>query len=133
MARAAGIRPLFSGEMLAKFCHGELDVCLDKLQRRLKTSLNVGDGLRRDNAQVNLTHFLWACTNDVMISFITGEDPKFLESADLAGIHDRTRAFSAIDLATVLRCMPPVKFLFDVFPQLRRWSPLGWLDEVRGP
>ena len=65
-----------------------------------------------------------------MVSYITGKDHGYLKRPDMQVMHDATRAFSAIDLATVLRAMPPVKKMFDVIPQLRRRSPLGLLDEV---
>lgn len=45
-------------------------------------------------------------------------------------LHKKTRAFSAINLATILRCVPLVKMVFDTLPFLRRLSPLGWLDKI---
>ncbi|WDK16440.1 cytochrome p450 [Colletotrichum graminicola] len=122
--RAAGMRPIFSGQTLAEFVP-TLDKHLESLHSRL-TDAAV-------NSQVvNMTHFLWAFTNDVMISYLTEEDYGCLKAFDMKAIHDSTRAFSAIDLATVLRCIPPVKLMFDYFPALRRYSPLGWLDSLIG-
>lgn len=122
--RASVLRPLFSGPTLAGYSNTSMDNYIEELYTRLSTVITEGGD------EVNLTHYLWAYTNDVMVSYLTGEDHGFLKERDLVAVHDRTRAFSAIDLATVLRCMPPIKSMFDVFPTLRRLSPLGWLDEV---
>ncbi|KAL0932413.1 cytochrome P450 [Colletotrichum truncatum] len=120
MQRAAAIRPVFSGQTLAQFTPS-LDNYLGSLHSRLSDVSEHGEA-------VNLTHYLWAFTNDVMISYIIEENYGFLKVFDLAKIHDMTRGFSAIDLATVLRCVPPVKKMFDIFPAVRAYSPLGWLD-----
>uniref|UniRef100_A0A0B7KRT2 Cytochrome P450 n=1 Tax=Bionectria ochroleuca TaxID=29856 RepID=A0A0B7KRT2_BIOOC len=53
----------------------------------------------------------------------------YLKTQDLKAVHDSTRAFSAIDLATVLRSMPPIKMVFNCVPSLRCFSPLGWIDQ----
>ncbi|KZL70412.1 cytochrome P450 [Colletotrichum tofieldiae] len=120
--RAAVMRPIFSGQTLAEF-GPTLDKHLESLHSRLTDAA-------ADMEVVNLTHFLWAYTNDVMISYLTEEDYGCLKVFDLRAVHDSTRAFSAIDLATVLRCMPPIKLMFDIFPVLRSYSPLGWLDSM---
>ncbi|KAH0420722.1 cytochrome p450 [Colletotrichum camelliae] len=99
-----------------------LDSHLESLYKRLNDVAGIEDA-------VNLTHYLWAFTNDVMVSYLVEEDYGFLRIFDLEAVHNKTRAFSAIDLATILRCMPPIKFIFDVFP-LRSYSPLGWLDTL---
>ncbi|GKT47591.1 cytochrome P450 monooxygenase sdnE [Colletotrichum spaethianum] len=122
--RAAVMRPIFSGQTLARFAP-TLDKHLESLHSRLTDAAT-------DVEVVNITHFLWAYTNDVMISYLTEEDYGFLKAHDLRAVHDSTRAFSAIDLATVLRCMPPIKIMFDLFPSLRSYSPLGWLDSILG-
>lgn len=113
------LRPLFSGQMLAAYSHQSMDNYLEELHNRLSTDIS------GESDEVNLTYYLWAYKNDAMVSYVTGEDHGFLRERDLAAVHDRTRAFSAIDLATVLRCMPPIKSLFEMFPSLRRLSPLG--------
>ncbi|KAK2063743.1 cytochrome P450 [Colletotrichum caudatum] len=120
--RAAGMRPIFSGQTLAEFTP-TLDRHLESLHSQLTN-------VAMNSRVVNMTHFLWAYTNDVMISYLTEEDYGFLKSSDLKAVHDSTRAFSAIDLATLLRCMPPIKLMFDYLPLLRRCSPLGWLDSL---
>ena len=97
---------------------------LETLHSRLASDL-------RESDEVNLTHILWAYTNDIMISYLFGEDFGYLKESDLAKGHDTQRAFSAIDLVTVLRTMPPFKKMLDIFPGLRRFSPLGKLDKVR--
>lgn len=120
--RASALRPLFSGDSLAAYST-EMDSYLEHLRQQLA-------GIASQEHAVNLTHYIWAYTNDIMISYITGEDSGFLKSPDLQAVHDKTRAFSAIDLATLLRCMPPVKLMFDLLPSLRRISPLAWTDKV---
>ncbi|KAK1965855.1 cytochrome P450 [Colletotrichum sublineola] len=120
--RAAGMRPIFSGQTLAEFAP-TLDRHLESLHMRLSDA-------SANSKCANMTYFLWAYTNDIMISYLTEEDYGCLKDSDMKAFHDLTRAFSAIDLATVLRCMPPVKIIFDLFPALRRYSPLGWLDSL---
>ncbi|OHE94989.1 cytochrome P450 [Colletotrichum orchidophilum] len=120
--RAAVMRPIFSGQTLAEYSK-TLDKHLESLHSRLADAIS-------NKGSVNLTHYLWAYTNDVMISYLTEENYGFLKVYDLQATHDATRAFSAIDLATVLRCMPPIKIVFDYVPALRALSPLGWLDNL---
>ncbi|KAF4484538.1 Cytochrome P450 monooxygenase SAT11 [Colletotrichum fructicola Nara gc5] len=120
--RASAVRPIFSGKTLARFTP-TLDGHLESLYKRLNDVAGTEDA-------VNLTHYFWAFTNDVMVSYLVEEDYGFLRIFDLEAVHNKTRAFSAIDLATVLRCMPPIKFIFDTFPILRSYSPLGWLDTL---
>ncbi|KAI8310149.1 hypothetical protein K4K61_000980 [Colletotrichum sp. SAR11_59] len=103
--------------------HEKYDGHLESLYKRLNDVAGTEDA-------VNLTHYFWAFTNDVMVSYLVEEDYGFLRIFDLEAVHNKTRAFSAIDLATVLRCMPPIKFIFDTFPILRSYSPLGWLDTL---
>ncbi|KAK1982379.1 cytochrome P450 [Colletotrichum cereale] len=122
--RAAVMRPIFSGQTLAEFAP-TLDKHLESLHSRLADAA-------ANSKVVNMTHFLWAYTNDIMISYLTEEDYGCLKAADVKVVHDATRAFSAIDLATVLRCMPPIKTVFDIFPALRSYSSLGWLDSLIG-
>ncbi|KAK1467550.1 cytochrome P450 [Colletotrichum cuscutae] len=120
--RAAVMRPIFSGQTLAEYSK-TLDKHIESLHSRLADAAS-------DKGVINLTHYLWAYTNDVMISYLTEENYGFQKVYDLQATHDATRAFSAIDLATVLRCMPPVKTMFDYVPALRSFSPLGWLDNL---
>ncbi|KAK1844942.1 cytochrome p450 [Colletotrichum chrysophilum] len=120
--RASAVRPIFSGKTLAQFTP-TLDSHLESFYKRLNDVAGTEDA-------VNLTHYFWAFTNDVMVSYLVEEDYGFLRIFDLEAVHNKTRAFSAIDLATVLRCMPPVKFIFDHLPILRSYSPLGWLDTL---
>lgn len=122
--RAGAMRPIFSGQTLAQYTP-TLDNHLESLHTRLCQ-------VAGDDEAVNMTLHLWAFTNDVMISYLVEENYGFLRVFDLQAVHDSTRASSAIDLATVLRCMPPIKLMFDVFPALRSHSPLGWLDNVSG-
>ncbi|OLN87424.1 Trichodiene oxygenase 4 [Colletotrichum chlorophyti] len=122
LQRAAVMRPIFSGQTLAAFSN-TMDNHLDTLCSRLADASGDGDA-------VNMTHYLWAFTNDVMISYLTDENYGFMNMFDLKAVHDSTRSFSAIDLATVLRCMPPFKIMMDLFPALRSYSPLGWLDTL---
>lgn len=116
------MRPIFSGETLTGFSR-TLDRHLESLHSRLTDAA-------ADMEAVNMTHYLWAFTNDVMISYLTEGDYGFQKVFDLGAVHDSTRAFSAIDLATVLRCIPPVKMMFETFPALRAYSPLSWVDSV---
>jgi hypothetical protein len=82
------------------------------------------------SALINGTHYLWAYTNDIMVSYLVDKDMGYLQEPNLVKVHDSLRAFSSIELATVLRAMPPVKKAFDWFPFLRQLSPLSWLDGV---
>ncbi|TID01688.1 Trichodiene oxygenase [Colletotrichum higginsianum] len=120
--RAASMRPIFSGQTFAEFAP-TMDKHIESLHSRLTDAA-------ADTEAVNLTHFLWAYTNDVMLSYVTEQDNGWLKNYDLGAVHDTTRAFSAIDLATIFRCMPPLKMMLDVFPAIRSYSPLGWLDEL---
>lgn len=79
---------------------------------------------------VNGTYYLWAYTNDIVVSYLVDKDMGYLREKDLSKVHDSLRAFSSIEFATVLRAMPPIKKMFDWFPSLRKISPLNWLDEV---
>ncbi|KAI2469580.1 cytochrome P450 [Annulohypoxylon bovei var. microspora] len=117
------IQPLFTGSNLASFSGTEMNAQLETLHGKLTSFSDM-------KTSTNLTHVLWAYTNDIMTSYIFGEDLGFLNSPDLIAMHDSTRAFSAIDLATVLRSMPPIKKAFDILPSLRKVSPLGWLDAL---
>ncbi|CAH0024865.1 unnamed protein product [Clonostachys rhizophaga] len=123
-SRKAILQPLFGGRTLADFSDSGMSAHLDTLVDRLSES---------SNDIVNTTHTLWAFTTDVMMSYVLGIDTGYLKSQDLKVVHDSTRAFSAIDLATVLRSMPPVKMVFDCVPSLRCISPLGWIDQVIAP
>ncbi|KAK7224693.1 hypothetical protein V2G26_012696 [Clonostachys chloroleuca] len=118
--RKAILQPLFSGRTLADFSDSGMSAHLDTLVDRLSES---------SHAVVNTTHNLWAFTTDVMMSYVLGIETGYLKSQDLKAVHDSTRAFSAIDLATVLRSMPPIKMVFDCVPSLRCFSPLGWIDQ----
>lgn len=118
--RKSIIQPLFAGGTLAEFSTSMLSVHINTLVDRLTVS----------GSESNATHLLWAYTTDVMMSYIVGMDCGYSKSPDTKAVHDATRAFNAIDLATVLRSMPPVKRMFDWVPSLRRFSPLGWIDEA---
>ena len=83
-----------------------------------------------DSQTVNITHIIWAYTNDIMLSYVLGDNLGFLKSQDFQALHDATRAFGAIDIATVLRTMPPVKALFELLPWMRQFSPFSWIDNV---
>jgi len=82
------------------------------------------------DAPVNMTHYLYSYTSDIMTSYLLDVDMGYLKEPDLPKVHDTLRAFGTIDLAAVLRSMPPVKLMFNLFPILRRLSPLGRLDKV---
>lgn len=120
--RKSIIQPLFSGKTLSEFSKTTMDRHIESLHDRLLSDLH--------DAPVNSTHYLWAYTNDIMVSYLVDKDMGYLWDKDLAKVHDSLRAFSSIEFATVLRAMPPIKKLFDVFPSLRKISPLSWLDEV---
>ncbi|KAK0649948.1 cytochrome P450 [Cercophora newfieldiana] len=120
--RKAIIQPLFSGKTLADFSKTTMDRHIESLHDRLMTNPT--------NAPVNGTHHLWAYTNDIVVSYLVDKDMGYLWEKDLTKVHDSLRAFSSIEFATVLRAMPPIKKMFDVFPSLRRISPLNWLDEL---
>ncbi|KAI0839263.1 cytochrome P450 [Hypoxylon sp. FL0890] len=124
--RKSIIQPLFTGPSLASFSNTTMNTQLETLYEKF-TSLSINQ-----DSPTNMTHVLWAYTNDIMLSYLLGEDPEFLKKNDLTAVHDSTRAFGAINLATVLRSMLPVKKMFDLFPTLRKFSPLGWLDSLVG-
>jgi len=121
--RKSIIQPLFSGKTLLEFSRTTMDRHIESLHDRLME--------RDSNAPVNGTHYLWAYTNDITVSYLVDKDIGYLQESDLQKVHDDLRAFSSIEFATVLRATPPIKKLFDVFPSLRKISPLSWLDEVR--
>jgi hypothetical protein len=79
---------------------------------------------------VNMTHYLYSYTSDVMASYLLDVDMGYLEEPDPAKVHDTLRAFGTVDLAAVLKSIPPVKLMFNQFPILRRLSQLGRLDKV---
>lgn len=121
--RKSQIQGFFNGQTLATYSSFTLSDQVERLHDRLLNSAS-------KDTEINITHYFWAYTNDIMMSYLFGKDPKYLQQPDLVKVHDDLRAFSAIDLATVLRTMPPVKKMLDIFPTLRRFSPLGWLDKV---
>ncbi|KAK0727601.1 cytochrome P450 [Lasiosphaeria miniovina] len=121
--RKSIMQPLFSGATLSQFSATTMNSILDSLHNRLT------DASRAVSGPVNATHYLWAYTNDIMVSYLVGEDKGYL-GRDLQVVHDELRAFSAIELATVLRTMPIAKKAIEVFPALRQYSPLAWLDNL---
>lgn len=121
--RKSIIQPLFGGQRLADFSSRELNSHIRKLCEHLRAEADSG-------REVNLTHYLWAFTTDVMFDYVLGQDFKLGDTPDLQSLHDKTRAFSAIDLVTVLRSIKPVAALFAAVPLLRSLSPLGWLDSI---
>lgn len=121
--RKSIIQPLFGGTRLAEFSALVLNSSIGKLLSQLQAEGTSG-------GEVNLTYQLWAFTTATMFEYVFGQDSKFVDMADVRKLHDQTRAFSAIDLVTVLRSIAPVKWLFDAIPHLRSMSPLGWLDNV---
>ncbi|KAI1415050.1 cytochrome P450 [Hypoxylon sp. FL1857] len=124
--RKALIQPLFTGASLASFSNTVMNTHVESMYQKL-TSLSM-----ENDSLVNLTHVLWAYTNDIMVSYVLGEDRGFLKSSDLAAVHDSTRPSGAVDFATLLRSMPSVKRLIDLFPALHKFSPLGWLNSLVG-
>ncbi|KAK3370484.1 cytochrome P450 [Podospora didyma] len=129
--RKSIIQPLFSGGTLSRFSATTLNSHLDSLHDRFLDIAGPGaKGYSSIVKPVNATHFLWAFTNDVMVSYLLDEDMGYLRDPDLTKVHDSLRAFSAIELATVLRTMPIARQAFDIFPSLRTFSPLGWLDAL---
>ncbi|KAK8034114.1 hypothetical protein PG993_009109 [Apiospora rasikravindrae] len=126
LQRKSVIQPLFTGDTLARYSAAELNVHAGNLHEKLSEAAS-----QHDQSGTNLTFILWALTNDIMTSYIFGERMGYLAAPDLAAVHDSTRAYNAIDLATVLRTMSPVKMLFDPLPVLRRLSVLGWIDKVQ--
>ncbi|KAK8065128.1 cytochrome p450 [Apiospora hydei] len=126
LQRKTVIQPLFTGDILARYSAGELNVHMENLHEKLTEAASSQHG----EEGTNLTFILWALTNDIMTSYIFGERTGYLAASDLAAAHDATRAYNAIDLATVLRTMPPVKILFNTLPVLRRHSVLGWIDKL---
>jgi hypothetical protein len=124
--RKSIIQPLFNGSTLSQFSSTTMNAYIQSLCDRLSSAAGASGG--RD--PVNITHYLFAYTSDVMVSYLVNEDMQYISSPGPQRVHDSLRAFSAIDLATMLRSMPPVKNMFDLFPALRKNSPLGWLDKV---
>lgn len=119
-------QPLFTGQTLRRFSSSTLNQHLDTLQKNLINAAADNGG------KVNLTYLISAFSNDVMFSYIMDEDFGFQRKPNLQTVHDTTRVFSAIDLATVLRAFSFVRLAFDFLPCLRNVSRLGWLDRV-GP
>ncbi|OTA68397.1 cytochrome P450 [Hypoxylon sp. EC38] len=127
--RKALIQPLFTGASLKSFSNTTMNTLLESMHARL-TSLST-----MKDSPTNMTHVLWAYTNDIMFSYLLGEDLGFLKASDLKAVHDSTRQAGAIDFAIAIRCMPPVKKTLDLFPPLRKFSPLSQLEsgDALGP
>ena len=77
--RKALIQPLFTGASLASFSNTVMNTHVESMYQKL-TSLSA-----ENNSSVNLTHVLWAYTNDIMVSYILGEDLGFLKSSEDVG------------------------------------------------
>lgn len=127
--RKQALQPLFQGQTLAAFSASKMDDLLQTLRDQCR------DASVQSGGEINMTHQIFAFTNDVMLSYVLGGEAPgtgFMQGGrgNLRAAHDETRAFGAIDLATTMRAMPVFKVLLDVFPSLRRWSPMGWMDAV---
>lgn len=121
--RKSKIQPLFTGPTLQKLSASLMNDHIKTLHDQLAVAASTG-------VEVNMTHHFWAYTNDIMTSYLLGEDLGYLKNSNLTKVHDTLRAFSSIDLAAMLRTMPAVKIFLNAFPALRRFSPIGWLDNV---
>ncbi|KAK3366260.1 cytochrome P450 [Lasiosphaeria ovina] len=93
--RKSIIYPLFSGATLSQFSATTMNSILDSLHNRLT------DAGRAVPGPVNAMHYLWAYNNDIMVSYLVDEDKGYLRH-DLQVVHDELRAFSAIELATLV-------------------------------
>ncbi|OTA94127.1 hypothetical protein M434DRAFT_30298 [Hypoxylon sp. CO27-5] len=125
--RKALIQPLFTGANLTSFSNTSMNTLLESMHARL-TSLST-----MKDSPTNMTHVLWAYTNDIMFSYLLGEDLGFLKASDLKAMHDSTRQPGVIDFAIAIRCMPPVKKTLDLFPLLRKFSPISRLESLLRP
>jgi len=132
--RKSIIQPLWSGSNLLQFSRTTMNDHLAMFYQRLSEAnlshTRPPERLERGPAPVNITHYLFALANDIMVSYLVGKDMGYLKEPDLAKVHDRMRAYRSIEFATLLRSMPPARMVLDMFPSLRRFSPLHWLDVV---
>ena len=116
---------LFTGKTLSNFSASTLSSHLQTLFGELSQhSYGTYDA-------VNMTTRMWAFVNDVLLSYIVNEDFGFQRQPDLQTFHNNTRIFNAIDVASVLRAFPLANMALELWPLLRKVSPVAWLDKVR--
>ncbi|KAK7967964.1 uncharacterized protein PG986_002241 [Apiospora aurea] len=63
------IQPLFTGDTLARYSAGEMNIHIVALYEKLTEAASSQD----DKSGTNLTFILWALTNDIMTSYVFGE------------------------------------------------------------
>ena len=124
--RGSVVRPLFTGSVLAEFSDGKLNSLTGKLYRRLAHLANT-------QAKVDATFTIWAYTTDIMLQYVLGENSCFLDLEDLKHFHSQTRALSVINYATILRTIPIINSVLDLFPVMKRLSVHSWIETVRIP
>ncbi|KAK6217992.1 hypothetical protein LQW54_003050 [Pestalotiopsis sp. IQ-011] len=99
------IMPLFNGKSLRQFEAASLSPYFSRLDRWLAQYAESGEPL-------NLTHLIWAASNDILVKYIFGSELGLLEKEDLAAGY-RLRSFNATRLASVFRQWPLV-LLFKI-------------------
>jgi hypothetical protein len=94
------ILPLFRGNTLRQFEDATLPSYLAKIDTRLRHVAESGQPL-------NLTHLLWAASNDIIAKYIFDTELGLLDQDDLkSGYH--LRCFQATKLASIFRQWPLV-------------------------
>ncbi|KAH8172323.1 cytochrome p450 domain-containing protein [Sarocladium implicatum] len=120
--RGSIIRPLFAGAMLAEFSDGKLNKLTEKLHDQLADAADC-------QRKIDATHLIWAYTTDIMLSYVLGEDSRYLNGNDLDSFHHKTRALGVIDYATTLRTVPIIKAVVQMFPALKSLSTHNWIEK----
>ncbi|KAH8653707.1 cytochrome P450 [Xylariales sp. PMI_506] len=99
------IMPLFNGNTMRELGSVSIPPTLAKLSARLGQYARSGEPL-------NLTHLMWACSNDIFTKYIFGFDLDLLDQDDLVAGY-KLRSFQAIRLASIFRQWPLV-LLFKI-------------------
>lgn len=93
------IIPLFNGKCLRQF-EASLPQYLTKTESHLVRHARSGEPL-------DLTHLVWAASNDVLVKFVFGSELGLLDQDDLAAGYE-LRTFNAMRLASIFRQWPLV-------------------------
>jgi hypothetical protein len=96
-ARKFITHPLFTGKTLSDFSTTFMNNHLQTLLSELSKCTS------RKEEPVNMTLHLSGFANDIMFSYLMDKDFSYQKRSSLQAVHDNTRVFNAIDLATLLR------------------------------
>lgn len=99
------IMPLFNGKSLRQFEATSMSQYFSRMDKWLSEYAKSGEPL-------NLTHLIWAASNDILAKYIFGAELGLLDKQDLVAGY-RLRSFNATRLASVFRQWPLV-LLFKI-------------------